>query len=148
LRPVKQKGLRPLRNPDEVIACATALRVDALTLMGEYLKAAPKATGGEHGGKGNKIDGSRKEPSNKTPTRAQLELKDKKANADAQALASLKEADPAHPRAQPRRSGGGRGALGADIHGRALCSPGSAAAAFARSRSTRRTAAADASGVG
>jgi len=45
--------------------------VGALTRLGEMLKAAPKATGGEHGGK-PRIDGSRVEPSNPTPTLADL----------------------------------------------------------------------------
>lgn len=52
----------------------------ALTRLGEMLKAAPKATGGEHGGK-PRIDGSRVEPSNPTPTLADLGI-DKPATRD------------------------------------------------------------------
>lgn len=81
---------------EEVIQYAHAVKVDALTLMGEFLKAVPKATGGEHGGKRSRLDGSRKEPSNPTPTLAEVGI-GRKESADAQALAALKaEAPDAH----------------------------------------------------
>jgi hypothetical protein len=77
---------------EETIAYATAIKIDAMTLMGEFLQTAPKASGGEHGGR-SRIDGSRKEPSIPTPTLASLGI-DKKESADAQALAALKHDAP------------------------------------------------------
>jgi hypothetical protein len=58
--------------------------------MGEFLKAAPKNKGGEHTHK-NKRTGSNREP---VPTRAQAGLKNKKVNAEAQALADMKDESP------------------------------------------------------
>lgn len=72
---------------DEAIGYAHSIKIDALTRLGEMLKATPKATGGEHGGRLAK-DGSRVEPSNPTPTLADLGI-DKKVSMVAQQLASL-----------------------------------------------------------
>jgi hypothetical protein len=71
---------------------AHAVKIDAQTMMGEMLKTAPRATGGEHGGKAG-IDGSRKAPSNPTPTLGDLGI-GKKESSHAQALASLKSNAP------------------------------------------------------
>jgi hypothetical protein len=56
-----------------------------MTMMGEFLKQTPKATGGEHGGKA-KLDGSRNELSNPTPTLADAGIS-KRESSDAQLLA-------------------------------------------------------------
>jgi hypothetical protein len=58
--------------------------------LGEYLKATPKATGGEHGGRVKEIDGTREEPSNPTPTLAELGIS-KKLSSEAQRLADLRD---------------------------------------------------------
>jgi hypothetical protein len=55
--------------------------------MGAFLKQIPKATGGEHGGR-PKIDGARSEPSNPTPTLAEIGIT-KKQSATAQKLADI-----------------------------------------------------------
>src|SRR6266516_4412764 len=55
------------KSSETIIKYAHAIKIKAERLMGEFLKTAPKATGGEHGGK-HKLNGSREEPSNKTPT--------------------------------------------------------------------------------
>jgi phage N-6-adenine-methyltransferase len=51
----------------QMLEDATELRLDAERKGGAMLAATEKATGGEHGGKA-KIDGSRSQPSNPTPT--------------------------------------------------------------------------------
>jgi hypothetical protein len=61
-------------------------------MMGEFLRQTPKANGGEHGGKAA-LDGSRREPSNPTPTLANLGIT-KKESAAAQALAEARESAP------------------------------------------------------
>ena len=71
----------------EVVQRAKAVKLQAERRLGELLKAAPKATGGEHGGRHSK-DGSRVEPSNPTPTLSDLGI-DKKLSARAQRLAEL-----------------------------------------------------------
>lgn len=72
---------------EEAIAYAHDIKLEALRLLGAMLKATPRATGAEHGGKKG-IDGSRKEPSNKTPTLAELGL-DKKTSMLARRVAAL-----------------------------------------------------------
>ena len=67
---------------EDAINYAFEIKIEALARLGDLLKETPKATGGEHGGK-TKIDGSRKEPSNPTPTLADLGL-DKKTSMIAQ----------------------------------------------------------------
>jgi len=63
------------------------IKIEALAQLGRMLKDTPKAKGGEHGGKA-RIDGTRSEPSNPTPTLADLGL-DKKTSSIAQKLAAL-----------------------------------------------------------
>jgi DNA modification methylase len=76
---------------EEAITYATNVRVDAMTLMGEFLRSAPKNKGakGNPGGRGAKIVQS---PSGTTqaPTLAEAGIS-KKESSDAQALADLKE---------------------------------------------------------
>jgi site-specific DNA-methyltransferase (adenine-specific) len=76
---------------EEAIAYATTVRVDAMTLLGEFLRAAPKNKGakGNPGGRGARIVQS---PSGTTqsPTLAEAGIS-KKESSDAQALADLKE---------------------------------------------------------
>jgi phage N-6-adenine-methyltransferase len=55
----------------ELLQHATEIRLRAERRAGELLADAPKAVGGEHGGK-SRIDGSRVQPSNPTPTLADL----------------------------------------------------------------------------
>lgn len=71
----------------EMIQRAKSVKLQAERKLGEILAAMPKATGGEHGGRHSK-DGSRVEPSNPTPTLADLGI-DKKVSARAQKLAAL-----------------------------------------------------------
>lgn len=71
----------------EAIDYAHNIKIEALGQLGRMLKETPKATGGEHGGKA-RIDGSRAEPSNPTPTLADIGL-DKKTSSIAQKLAAL-----------------------------------------------------------
>jgi DNA N-6-adenine-methyltransferase (Dam) len=66
---------------------ATEIRLRAERRAGELLAEAPKAVGGEHGGK-PKIDGSRSQPSNPTPTLANLGVT-KTQSANWQQLAAL-----------------------------------------------------------
>jgi hypothetical protein len=62
-----------------------------MRLLGEMLKRAEKASGGEHGGRA-RIDGPRREPSNPTPTLADLGIT-KKESALAQKVADLPRGD-------------------------------------------------------
>ena len=78
------------RMGEAVIGQAHALKTRALVKLGELLEALPKAKGGEHGGR-SRIDGSRLEPSNPTPTYAELGVTKKLASV-AQQLAALPEA--------------------------------------------------------
>jgi ParB family chromosome partitioning protein len=55
----------------ELLAHATEIRLRAERRAGELLAEAPKASGGEHGGR-PKIDGSRSQPSTSTPTLAEM----------------------------------------------------------------------------
>jgi site-specific DNA-methyltransferase (adenine-specific) len=79
---------------EEALAHATAVKIDAMTLMGEFLKAVPKNTGakGNPGGQGAKIVRS-PEGTTQTPTLAQAGIGKKESQA-AQALADVKEDDP------------------------------------------------------
>jgi DNA modification methylase len=72
----------------EAIGYATAVKVDAMTMMGEFLKAAPK----NEGAKG--IGTSAVPKKNHTPPTLASNGIGKKESADAQALAALKAADP------------------------------------------------------
>jgi N6-adenosine-specific RNA methylase IME4 len=74
----------------EVEMYAVEINLLAERRLGEMLKKAPKATGGQHGGK-MKIDGSRAEPSNISPTLAELGI-DKKLSSRAQTIAKIPEA--------------------------------------------------------
>lgn len=79
------------RLSQEAIAHATAVKIDAMTLMGEMLKATPKAPAGRPAKE--KI-GSPAEPiSMAPPTLADLGISKKESSA-AQALAKIKEAAP------------------------------------------------------
>jgi hypothetical protein len=71
----------------EAIDYAHAVKIDALALLGEFLSHSPKAKGCEHGGR-RKIDGTRKEPSNVTPTLAASGIS-KKVSSEAQSLAKI-----------------------------------------------------------
>jgi len=68
---------------------ATDIRMRAEQRAGEMLAATPKAVGGEYGGKA-KIDGSRSQPSNPTPTLAELGIT-KTQSSKWQKLAALPE---------------------------------------------------------
>src|SRR5262249_2523198 len=72
---------------EEAIQHATAIKVDAMTMMGEMLREAPKAPAGRP----LKI-GSQEEPISKPPTLAEVGIS-KKESSDAQYLADLKETD-------------------------------------------------------
>jgi hypothetical protein len=61
-----QEYARQAKNT-QLLADATEIRFRAERRAGELLAESPKATGGAHGGK-PKIDGSRSQPSNPTPT--------------------------------------------------------------------------------
>lgn len=65
------------------------IKVEALAQLGRMLKEMPKANGGEYGGK-KALDGTRIEPSNPTPTLADMGL-DKKTSKLAQDIADLPE---------------------------------------------------------
>lgn len=69
---------------DEAIGYAHSIKIDALTRLGEMLKAGPKATGG----KPYQATGSIMEPVERAPTLADLGI-DKKVSMVAQQLASL-----------------------------------------------------------
>jgi site-specific DNA-methyltransferase (adenine-specific) len=82
------------RLSEEAIAYATAVKVDAMALMGEFLKASPKATGGERGGKRSQLDGSRKRPSNGPPTLAEVGI-GKQESSVSQTMDDIRKEDPA-----------------------------------------------------
>lgn len=74
----------------EAVAAATAVMVDAMTLMGEFLKAAEKNTGA----KGSKVTGSKREPvKDDTPTLAECGIS-KKESMHAQRLVDVREQMP------------------------------------------------------
>lgn len=74
---------------EEAIAYATAVKVDAMTLMGEMLATAPK----QAGARGVGPIGVPKENSNQPPTLADNGIS-KKESSDAQALAAIKKQAP------------------------------------------------------
>lgn len=81
---------------EEAIAYATAVKVDAMTLMGEFLKEAEKNTGAADGtpGPGRGKRGAEAEPRfSAPPTLADLGISKKESSA-AQALAAIKEEAP------------------------------------------------------
>jgi hypothetical protein len=81
---------------DEAIAYATAIKVDAMTLMGEFLKAAPKNKGTAGEGRPRKGGPKREPPKNGAATQEELFGKGgKKVASTAQALATIKAEDPA-----------------------------------------------------
>jgi hypothetical protein len=81
---------------EEAIANATAIKIDAMTLMGEFLRTAPKAIGTAGQGR-PKIGGSRKEPPKNIEEIASLSSAgiSKKESSNGQFLARLKEQEPA-----------------------------------------------------
>jgi hypothetical protein len=66
------------------------IRRRAEAKMGALLRDTEKAKGGDHGGR-PKIDGSRKEPSNETPTLAEIGVT-KKQSSEFQQLAAVPKA--------------------------------------------------------
>lgn len=72
---------------EEAIQYATGVKIDAMTLMGEFLREAPKNEGGRPA-----KTSSQKEPVY-TATLADIGIS-KKESSDAQALADMKEAEP------------------------------------------------------
>jgi site-specific DNA-methyltransferase (adenine-specific) len=77
--------------PEEAIAYVTAVKVDATTLMGEYLKAGPKNEG--HLKRGPVVPNRNHGELVPPPTLAELGIS-KKQSAQAQALATVKEKAP------------------------------------------------------
>lgn len=75
---------------EECIAYATAVKVDALTLMGEFLKTAPKALAGRPAKISTKV-----EPISPPTQEETFGDGGRKIASDAQALADLKQEDPA-----------------------------------------------------
>lgn len=73
---------------DEAIGYAHSIKIDALTRLGEMLKATPKNIGAAAGGKKDAPRGSIVEPRDTTPTLADLGI-DKKVSMVAQQLANL-----------------------------------------------------------
>lgn len=79
---------------DEAINYATAIKVDAMTLMGEFLKAAPKNNGAAgRGEKGAKRGSLVEPPIDQPPTLAEVGI-GRKESVTVQALAELKAKDP------------------------------------------------------
>lgn len=78
---------RRQRLAEDAIAYATAIKIDAMTLMGEFLKAAEKNTGAKG------IGTSAVPEENRTPTLADVGIT-KKESSNAQALAAIKEKAP------------------------------------------------------
>jgi hypothetical protein len=85
---------RRQRLSDEVIANATAIKVEAMALMGEMLKQTPKHKGGGDGSNQHKrATGSNNEPVAQPITYAQAGIGKKEAS-DAQVIATVKETKP------------------------------------------------------
>jgi site-specific DNA-methyltransferase (adenine-specific) len=81
---------RRQRLSEEAIEYATAVKIDARTMMGEFLKQAPK----NQGANGSKVTGSKREPvKDQTPTLADAGIS-KRESSDAQLLATAKEESP------------------------------------------------------
>jgi hypothetical protein len=79
------------RSAEAAIRYVTAIRVDALTLVGEYLKRGPKAKGGQP------YRATCTQRAEVKPTLRDLGIHLKE-SAEAQALAELKVSDPRHTR--------------------------------------------------
>jgi site-specific DNA-methyltransferase (adenine-specific) len=82
---------------EEVIQCATAVKVDAMTLMGEFLKAGPKKkrpAGPGRGHKGEKVSSNAVQTFEPPSQEELLGKGGRKVAAEAQALARLKEETP------------------------------------------------------
>jgi hypothetical protein len=77
----------------ESIASAHAVIIDAMTLMGDYLRDAPKQEGAR-GRKGGGTRGSQKELQPDAPPTLEALGISKKESSDSQALAAIKESDP------------------------------------------------------
>jgi hypothetical protein len=78
---------------DEAIRHARAVKVDAMALMGEFLKEAPKNSGTAGNGRPPKGGVQTAPPKNSTPTLKDIGI-GKKESSDAQALAGLKGGSP------------------------------------------------------
>jgi hypothetical protein len=76
---------KSIKSGDYAIAASREIQIRAKAKLGEQLARTEKGKGGERGGKAS-LDGSRKEPSNPTPTLAEMGLS-KKESAEAQELA-------------------------------------------------------------
>jgi site-specific DNA-methyltransferase (adenine-specific) len=80
---------------EDVIRYATGVKVDALTLMGEFLLTSPKNKGTAGNGRPKKGSTKREQPKDSPPTREQLFGKGgRKTASEAQALAVLKVTAP------------------------------------------------------
>jgi len=77
--------LKAAKASNDLVDAATEIQIRTKAKLGEYLAKTGKAKGGERGGKAS-LDGSRKEPSNPTPTLAEMGIS-KKDSAEAQELA-------------------------------------------------------------
>ena len=80
-----------LANNKTLQADALEITLRAERRLGQLLAESPKATGGQHGGKAA-LDGSRREPSNKTPTLFEMGI-DKKLSARSQKIAKIEDGD-------------------------------------------------------
>ena len=78
---------------EEAIASATAIKIEAMALMGEMLKTAEKNTGTAGAGR-PKLGGSQKEPPKDAPPTLADSGITKKESMHAQALAKVKESNP------------------------------------------------------
>lgn len=86
---------RRQRLSEEAIEYATAIKIDAMTLMGEMLRTAPKNQGtkGQLNGRTSSGSTKSKPPEATTPTLADSGIS-KRESSDAQALADIKEKKP------------------------------------------------------
>jgi hypothetical protein len=84
---------RRQRLSEEAISYATAVKVDAMTLMGEFLLAAPKAKGTAGAGRPKKGGSKREPPKNGAPTLADVRIS-KRDSADSQTIAVLRKEHP------------------------------------------------------
>ncbi|MBA4192588.1 MAG: hypothetical protein C0467_31860 [Planctomycetaceae bacterium] len=74
---------------------ATAIKTDAIALMGEFLHGAEKNRGASAGGEKEGSRGSYREPRDTTPTLAEVGIT-KKESMNAQTIAALKSSEPEH----------------------------------------------------